>query len=215
MTSSCNSTKWILDSGASHHMTPHKSLLHDCSPPKLPVSIRVADGSYASLKCIKIISQPTWTLSNVYHVPNLAVNLLSIGKLTDLGLNVVFSNDHCFIQDRTSGRQIGIGYREGGLYLLDSLHLLGSHFVVALTTEHSLQNFALKSSLFHLWHSRLGHVSSSCFQYMICSQMLNSSIKVTDISNCVDCHFGKQCSLSFNHSLSSCSAPFQLINSNN
>ncbi|TXG71325.1 hypothetical protein EZV62_006260 [Acer yangbiense] len=177
MTSSDTLTKWILDSGASHHMTPHISLLHNTFPPSSPTNIQVANGSYAPLKCIGTVSQPTWTISDVYHVPNLSVNLLSIGKLTDIGLTVTFSSDHCFVQDCTSKKQIGIGHREGGLYLLDSLHLPATQSTATLSYESPLQNLMSRSSLFHLWHSRLGHVSSSRLQFMIRKKMLNSSIK--------------------------------------
>lgn len=150
MTSSGNPTKWILDSSALHHMTPHMSLLKNCSIPKLPMSVQVANGSYALLKCTDTVSQPIWTFSNVYHVPNLHINLLSIGKLTDLGLNVIFLRDHCLVEDHTSGRQFGTGHRDGGLYLLNSLSLPASPSATALSTESFLQHSISRSSLFHL-----------------------------------------------------------------
>ena len=115
------------------------------------------------------------------------MNLLSIGKLTDIGLTVTFFSDHCFVQDRTSKKQIGIGQREGLLYLLNSLHLPAAQSTTTLSYESSLQNLMSRSSLFHLWHSRLGHVSSSRLQFMIRKKMLNSSIKVNDIFDCVGC----------------------------
>ncbi|GMQ10172.1 hypothetical protein CsSME_00053276 [Camellia sinensis var. sinensis] len=58
--------------------------------------------------------------------------------------------------DRVSKKQIGTGRRVGDLYVVESLHLPLS------TSSAALSSFQLdsQSSLFYLWHSRLGHLSS-------------------------------------------------------
>ncbi|XP_068663021.1 uncharacterized protein [Aristolochia californica] len=138
--------KWILDSGATHHMTPHLSLLHDCAQPSHPVNIQVANGSPMPLASVGTVTHPTWSLSDVFHVPHLAVNLLSIGKLTDLGLTITFASDHCLIQDSKSGKQIGIGHREGGLYLLDDLNFpVSLQFMIT----HNMLDSTINSSPLH------------------------------------------------------------------
>ncbi|XP_068645160.1 uncharacterized protein [Aristolochia californica] len=107
------------------------------------VNIPAANGSPMPLASVGTVTNPTWSLSDVFYVPHLAVNLLSIGKLTDLGLTITFASDHCLIKDRKSGRQIGIGHREGGLYLLDDLKLpVSLQFMI----KHNMLDSTIKSS---------------------------------------------------------------------
>ncbi|KAK2966536.1 hypothetical protein RJ640_002839 [Escallonia rubra] len=72
--------------------------------------------------------------------------------------------DGSSMEDRHTGRQIGTGRRDGGLYFLQNL------FVSPGIAENSaLSAFQLNkhSSPFQLWHCRLGHVSGSRLKYMV------------------------------------------------
>ncbi|KAK2990408.1 hypothetical protein RJ640_001740 [Escallonia rubra] len=161
MNHSGKTSSWIFDSGASHHMTHDSSILVERSTSFIPSSIQTADGSSMEvhqLGSIDSTSFPSGELcvSNVLHVPKLSVNLLSISQLVDAGCDVIFSPSGCVVQDRHTGRQIGTGRRDGGLYFLQNL------FVSPGIAENSaLSAFQLNkhSSPFQLWHCRLGHVS--------------------------------------------------------
>ncbi|KAK2966733.1 hypothetical protein RJ640_000831 [Escallonia rubra] len=79
-----------------------------------------------------------------------------------------------------SGRQIGTGRRDGGLYFLQNL------FVSPGIAENSaLSAFQLNkhSSPFQLWHCRLGHVSGSRLKYMVSNGILGD-ILYSDVSDC-------------------------------
>lgn len=69
-----------------------------------------------------------------------------------------------------------------------------------------------KSSEFYLWHSCLGHISSSRLQYLISTGSLGkrSSHDILDHSGC---KLAKFTALPFNNSSFS-SAPFDLVHSN-
>ena len=76
-------TPWIIDSGASNHMTGAHNLFSTSSPFAGNLKVKIADGTLspvASKESIRI--SKTITLNPVLHVPNLSCNLLSISQLT-------------------------------------------------------------------------------------------------------------------------------------
>jgi len=59
--------------------------------------------------------------SSVFHVPDFAVNLLSIARITlELNCRIIFYSYYCFFQDLVMGQMIGSGSLRDGLYYLDS-----------------------------------------------------------------------------------------------
>ena len=62
-----------------------------------------------------------------------------------------------------------------------------------------------------LWHSRLGHASSSQVQQLASRGLLGSVSK--DNFDCTSCQLGKQLALSFNNSESISNSIFELIHS--
>lgn len=73
---------WIIDSGATDHMTGCAKIFTSYVPSPGNHQVRIADGSFsvvAGIGNIKINSEIT--LKAVLHVPNLSYNLLSISKL--------------------------------------------------------------------------------------------------------------------------------------
>nr|KUM47284.1 hypothetical protein ABT39_MTgene5469 [Picea glauca]QHR91530.1 hypothetical protein Q903MT_gene5565 [Picea sitchensis] len=95
-------------------MTSDSSALVHCSSPLSSLSIITADGSpltVAQIGSVTPISDSSGRLSisNVDHVPRLSMNFLSVSQLADLGYDLLFSSSGCIVQDRHSGRQIGIG----------------------------------------------------------------------------------------------------------
>ena len=76
---------WILDFGASHHITPDLDQLHLSQPYHGRDQLVVGDGSALPISHIGTskYTTPSHTLhlSNILHVPNIARNLLSISHL--------------------------------------------------------------------------------------------------------------------------------------
>ncbi|KAG6385943.1 hypothetical protein SASPL_154826 [Salvia splendens] len=86
---------WMLDSGASTHITGTKSLLTSFSPSSLQ-SIRLADGNYSPVTGTGVVNPTTHiTLDNVLFAPN--------------------------FPDLQTKRTIGGGHERGGLYYLDNV----------------------------------------------------------------------------------------------
>jgi len=90
---SCKSSEyvWILDNGASNHMTSPRNLFEnyeacvdyvhgaDDSPMKV-----VGNGTVI-LKCVDECSGKNVRLENCYHIPSLATNLISMGTIDENG----------------------------------------------------------------------------------------------------------------------------------
>uniref|UniRef100_A0A2N9H9Q2 Integrase catalytic domain-containing protein n=1 Tax=Fagus sylvatica TaxID=28930 RepID=A0A2N9H9Q2_FAGSY len=107
---------------------------------------------------IGTISSPDLTIPDTYLVPKLSLNLLSVGQLCELGLDLHFSNHGVDVQDPLTGKLLGTGRKTGRLFELCNLQI-PSHMVsssVAATTTLSPD----------LWHSRLGHASLSRLQLL-------------------------------------------------
>src|SRR3954470_4718975 len=90
----------------------------------------------------------------VLCIPNLAMRLISISQITNLNCYVSFGPTSCVVQDHT-GRKIGAGRKEHGLYVLEYLHLPLSAFPAISLSATS-----------ELWHRRLGHPSESRLRHL-------------------------------------------------
>ena len=102
-----NSAPWIIDSGASDHMTSFSNLFNTYSPCSGNKKIRIADGSFSPITGKGLIKlSENIDLKSVLHVPKLACNLLSVSKLTkDSNCRVFFCDSYCEFQDQNSGKK--------------------------------------------------------------------------------------------------------------
>ena len=91
---------WIFYSGASHHMTPHSSLLQNYVIPPSPITVSAANGSSMSVCSISSVlpsALSAVTIPSVLHVPQLSVSLLSVSQLDASGYDIVFSSFVCSV----------------------------------------------------------------------------------------------------------------------
>ena len=78
-----HSSPWIIDSGASDHMTGDATLLNEYNQCTNNSTVRIADGSSSQVKGIGLSRlSRDMILNSILHVPNLNYNLLLIRKLT-------------------------------------------------------------------------------------------------------------------------------------
>ncbi|KAL7372982.1 hypothetical protein ABVT39_025155 [Epinephelus coioides] len=150
-------TEWLIDSGASKHMTSHKECLQDYQHFSEPQSVKLGDGrvvdalglGYIKLRMtFKVSDVKTVTMYDVLYVPKLSENLFSVGAGTRKGNTVQFKESHCYIRGKDGSLQ-GMGtQRSDGLYQLD---IEGN-----LPVCHGASSASVAASL---WHQRLGHTS--------------------------------------------------------
>ncbi|KAL6527326.1 hypothetical protein OROGR_016416 [Orobanche gracilis] len=174
-------------------------------------SVSTNDGTHMPLVGVGNVTTENISLSNVYCIPKLTMNLASVGQLCDSGNSCHIFPTTCYVQDLKSKEVIGTGHREeGGLYILNRLRRPTNMAAYGV----NLSNFHLNSSSskFVLWHSRLGHISGSRLKFMVSNGVLGN-LKTRDSSDCSGCKLGKFSALPFSLSNSKSKAPFDLMHS--
>ena len=98
---------WIVDSGATDHITPHLHLFHSFSPMAKVCSIIMPNGKQVAVKHVgTVVLHPNIILQDVLHIPDFQFNLLSASKLAkQLSCSVVFTATSCYLQDHLRSRQ--------------------------------------------------------------------------------------------------------------
>jgi len=201
-----SSPSWVLDSGASFHVTSDQSQLASCKPAMDGAFVKTADGTSCSITHKGSLCDSRFSVPNVSFVPQLSMNLLSVGQVTDHNCFVGFDDSSCFVQDRQSGAVIGTGRRRKGapsLYVLDTLRLPSSNVSSAASAS---------TSSFAQWHHRLGHLCGSRLSNLIESGCLRHT-SVQSSFHCKGCKLGKQIQLPYSSSVSHSARPFDLVHS--
>ncbi|GJW88262.1 ribonuclease H-like domain-containing protein, partial [Tanacetum coccineum] len=171
---------WIIDSGASQHMTYTViNMFNIVDVSKLNMTVGHPNGTTAlvtyvgSLKLTNKI-----VIHNVLMVPGYQVSLLSVHSLSkDNKFRVIFDEDTCVIQDSVLRTQVGTGNESNGLYFLNT----GKKLV-----NNNIQVCCLSKCI---WHNRLGHPSDQVLD--ILRHKLNFETN-TKIDLCEVCHKAKQ-----------------------
>ncbi|WVZ24536.1 hypothetical protein V8G54_003080 [Vigna mungo] len=192
---------WVLDSGATDHMTPLHKYFSTYSPCPNNKKISTADGTLitaAGQGDVQI--SPSMTLKNVLHVPKLSTNLISIQKLTkDLSCNVFYSNT-CILQDKNLGRTIGHAREWNDLYYMEDLNLPNKSLISksTMTNKEKAQ----------LYHCRLGHPSFQVIKLLFPSLFKNLNVESL---HCEVCEFAKHKRVPFPISNKMSPFPFSLV----
>lgn len=214
-----NPNLWILDFGATNHITFQSHLLHDIKP--LNSVLHLPNGEKEIITHVgNIRLSPHLTLYEVLCVPTFHCNLISIAKLTAHSSCVVsFSNSKCMIHDLTLMKEREISDCHEGLYkfhptcfkLNSASTPISNNFVPSKSVTDSVylvtsNAFCNKSDTISLWHLRMGHPSVTVLQKLNFIRGSSEFHPACDI-----CHFSKQHRLTFTDSTSYSSNNFDLI----
>lgn len=98
-----NSKNWYLDSGCSNHMCHDKNKLFGYKVETTKEHVKVANGQELSVTgygtALPQVSADTkLTLENVWHVPDLTMNLISVSKLAEKNYAINFDKRSCTIK---------------------------------------------------------------------------------------------------------------------
>ncbi|GKV09607.1 hypothetical protein SLEP1_g21080 [Rubroshorea leprosula] len=84
-------------------MTSNSTLFSTLTPNTTAPPIHTADGSQMQVSQYGQVSTSTLTLLNTFLIPKLSFNLISVGQLCELGLELIFSTHGCRVQDPQMG----------------------------------------------------------------------------------------------------------------
>lgn len=181
---------WYIDSGASVHLTANESWITHAMYEQ-EKEIVVANSEKVSVLCSGDVKITTVTenceydimVEEVFCVPSLTTNLLSVSQLIRKGNSVSFHDDGCAVYNKKN-ELVATASLINGVYkvnLSNQVHLAAS--VVSGVT----------------WHRRLGHINKDYLKQMENAVQGMSLDKKVDISksSCTTCCEGKQCRLPF------------------
>jgi hypothetical protein len=200
---------WYLDYGTSFHMTPHSAHLSTSHPSYHHYTIHTVDGSPLSVAGQGTLCSDSFHVPDVSLVPDLTVQLLSAGQITDHGCRVILDPDFCYIKDCRTDHLVGIGpWRRDSqcLWELDWLHLPSA-------APASLAIAASSMSPFSHWHHHLGHLCDSQLSALLRRGLLGSVSGRGSLDQCQGCRLEKQIQLPYHSSKSVSQCPFDLVHS--
>lgn len=196
----CKNIKWIIDSGASSHMTNNLSILENVSKTKMQIKTAKSSESMEGISFGEVNTN-NCMLTNVLYVPELTKNLLSVNAITKNGGIVEFRKETVSI---AKGQTVLHGHKnENGLF---EVNLENSSQQTAFTTfnkEHAVE-----------WHRKMGHPSNSSLIKLI---GMADGINITeeDISElqtkCETCIISKQTRLPFLTERTKAIRPLEII----
>ncbi len=156
-----SSMVWCVDSGATHHMTPHKGVFRTYMEFTQKVSVTVADRKVVEVcgsECMVIgaCNSASWKdlgLDGVWHVLGIAQNLLFVPVLDKIRFHLLFGDGKCTIS-------------KNSIVYVVTLYSRGTYQLVANEYCGSTDNPKAFRTFLNLvlWHQCLGHPSPECLQ---------------------------------------------------
>ncbi|XP_061353100.1 uncharacterized protein LOC133297887 [Gastrolobium bilobum] len=182
-TSSKNETEWYLDTGASNHMCGYKHLLKELK------TVEAGHVSFGDASQIKVKGRGTicflqkdgrvGIIRDVYYVPELKSNILSIGQLMEKGYSILMTDRVLLLKDK-QGRLIARVQMEKNIMYKLSLR--------------SMEVGCLQAGVedkMDLWHRRFGHLHYGGLTEMMKKDMVVGLPKINSEGRfCEDCVLG-------------------------
>ena len=204
--------RFVVDTGASRHMTPSKGALTNLRPPPEGLNITFGNGTTATPAAegdiyMELAHGHLAVITDVLYLPDAAASLLSVSYAAKKGLNFSFDAGKCII---SKGPTIFASIpSQNSIYYLEGPFL---SFPPNYPTAYSSQ----VNETPHLWHRRFGHLG---FDNLAKMESLVTGIRTstaqfkaaTTDANCKACILGKQHRLPFPTSTSATQAPLELL----
>ncbi|GMF25738.1 unnamed protein product [Phytophthora fragariaefolia] len=178
------SAGWLIDSGATAHMTPHRNDLFEYKDLDSNIEVTIADG-----KKIRVVGTGSVRLTgiggkrikmiDVLYIPGLDRQLLSVSRLAERGMSVEFQKKSCTIWNKSNA--IASGKKVGKAYVLDCEKDL-AHYV----------EYAGVDSEWELWHARTGHLNKDALAKTQRATTGMPALKHKSMTLCGGCMKGKQ-----------------------
>lgn len=182
---------WILDSGASKHVSFHRNWFSSFSPCNGD-KIILGDGTMCDVKghgtiMIKSFVHGKWIdsiLRDVLFVPTLNKNLLSVGACMKKNYNILFKGNSVEILSNGELKATGIRQQNNLFYMIFKI----------VSDEANINTI---SSL-KVWHERLGHIGVNAIRETVKKNLVDGVRLINDDDFlCESCQIGKSHRLPF------------------
>jgi hypothetical protein len=156
---------WYHDNGASNHMIgdPRKFISLDEG---IIGKVKFGDESTIEIKekgtmLFQCKTGDQWALTEVFFIPRLRSNLISLGQLTEIGHRVVLDDDVLEVCEKNPFRLImKVDRTQNRLYKVELKIALPICFLASVTDQA------------WLWHGRLGHVNFNSMKLLTDKDMV-------------------------------------------
>ena len=203
---------WVLDSGASNHLTGDRSSFSTYEQLREPVYVTFGNKQRAEAvgrgTVPLVVGNTQVILTAVLHVPEAGVNLLSIRRVVDSGASVEFADGTCSITK--GGKLLMTAQQRDGLYCLKGRRAPQAAGNTALAATSSTETA-------QLWHERYGHLSYSSLSQLVKQNMVDGlHVPATDFERagedvCGTCTQAKQARHPFPDSTTTTTKPLELV----
>lgn len=152
------SNLWYLDNGASNHMMGQRSKFSVLDE-NVTGRVKFGDGSVVLIEgrgsvSIKCRNGEERVLTEVYYIPSLCNNIISLGQLSEKGNSVILKGDFLWIRDSKGELVMKVKRSANRLYKI----ILENNDAMSLLSEIDERSW--------MWHSRFGHVNFKALKQM-------------------------------------------------
>uniref|UniRef100_A0A1Y1NHZ0 Retrovirus-related Pol polyprotein from transposon TNT 1-94 n=1 Tax=Photinus pyralis TaxID=7054 RepID=A0A1Y1NHZ0_PHOPY len=185
---------WIMDSGASSHMTYHKDYFSSLEDSDIK-SVTLGDNKSlkvsgkGTIKIRKLIHNKWYDaiLTNVLYVPDLHKNLFSEGVITSKGMKIIKEDKFALVYQNE--KVVACAYR-----MANNLY----HLQFQTIRYESEVNVTTDANMLALWHKRLGHINFNTVKEMASKGLISGvNVNAAEKIFCEACVYGKQHRLKF------------------
>ena len=155
---------WFLDNGASNHMSGNRTFFATLDE-RITGRVRFGDDSRIDIKgrgSIRFIFDggEKKILKDVYYIPGLRSNIISLGQATEAGCEVRMKDKELHLHDRMGHLMVKTTRSPNRLYKV----ILEADTVQVLQISETTESYK--------WHSRLGHVNLNTMKLMISKELV-------------------------------------------
>jgi hypothetical protein len=177
---------WVLDTGASNHMTGCRTALTHLNE-NVRGTVRFGDGSSVEIHglgsmVIQGRQQEHKVLTDIYYIPKLKSNIVSLGQLEEKGFEVSLKNGRCSVLDQGGQTLLISAPRNANRFYTYKFSVVAH---VCLLTK--MDDNAWK------WHARFGHLNFRSLRDLGRKEMVFGMPIVDRVEQvCDGCVLGKQ-----------------------